>query len=136
MAIVLGIACVLSGILYRMGGSDKYDTKWRDAGCPLVFLAAVWLLDGISFSYWWTYLLFFGASWGMLTTYWDKLFGYDNYYVHGLGCGLAGLFLIPVIPWWILVARIVICSVGMGLWSNSTTYDVKEEVGRGVLFIL
>jgi hypothetical protein len=62
--------------------------------------------------------------------------GKDSYWMHGLGCGLAGLFLIPVIPWWILVARLIICTVGMGLWSASTTNSIKEEVGRGVLFIL
>ena len=62
--------------------------------------------------------------------------GKDNFYLHGFACGLAGIPLIVIVPWWIILIRIVICTVGMGLWSKYIGNDVLEETGRGVLFIL
>lgn len=143
------LACVLSAILYRCGGMSKdpsANPKWipvwmrhgkaRDVGCSLVFIGLSMLLFGVNSS-WWGYLLAFGASWGALTTYWDWITGKDNFYLHGLGCGLAGLFLLMCgIPWYILVGRLIICSLGMGIWSASTGNDVKEEMRRGVFFII
>lgn len=145
------IACILSGILYRAGGMGKDDTaepkwipKWlrkswvRDWLCPACLFFTL-------FSFWGPFLL---RGWGILllsyvllggalSTYWDKLFGYDNYYAHGLGCGLAGIPLIWAgVPIWILLLRLVICTVGMGLWSKKIKRDVPQEIGRGVLFIL
>jgi hypothetical protein len=135
--LIIAIACVLSAILYRMGGSEHWNTKWRDAGCPLVALAAVWLLDGFKSSHWLAYMLFYGASWAALTTYWDKLNkGNADFFIHGLVIGLAGLFLIPVVPLWILVLRVAVSSIGMDLWSRQVDNDVLEECGRGVFFIL
>ena len=127
------LACVASGVLYRMGGKGKpFNTKHRDLGCPTVLLLLTWLLFGFS---WWFFLAF-GLAFADLTTYWDFLFGYDNYYAHGFFCGLAGLPLMVVVPWPILVARLIICTVGMGLWSKAIKNAVLEETGRGVLFIL
>lgn len=34
----------LSGVLYRMGGSDTYNSKWRDWGCSIVTLLVFYLL--------------------------------------------------------------------------------------------
>ena len=134
--LVLALAICFSGVLYRMGGSYKYDTLYRDIGCPLVALATLWFLVGLTSSYWWAYLLFFGLSWAALTTYYDELFGYDNFFAHGFGCGLAGFALIMVIPWWIVLARLIICTLGMGLWSRYVERDIPQEIGRGVFFIL
>lgn len=130
------LGAVLSAILYRMGGSDKWNTKWRDIGCPLVLLGLVIALFGFKMAFWWVYAITFSLSWGALTTYWDWLFGYDNFYAHGFGCGLAALLLCFVIPWWIVLIRLTICIVGMGLWSKLIKRDVPQECGRGVLFIL
>jgi len=129
------IACVLSGILYRLGGTSK-GTKWRDLGCPTILMALVILLFGFKPQYWWLYLLFFGSSFGALTTYWDSLFGYDNFWFHGFMIGAAGLFLTTVVPWPIILVRIIVCTVGMGLWSKLISKDILEECGRGVFFIL
>lgn len=129
------LASSLSGVLYRLGGKGKpYNTKYRDLGCPTIAIALIWLLTG-KFSI--TYVISFGLMFGALTTYWDKLFGYDNFWFHGFMCGLAGIPLIWCgVPIWIVISRIVICSVGMGLVSKFIGNDVLEEFGRGVFFIL
>jgi FtsH-binding integral membrane protein len=102
-----------------------------------VLLGLVIALFGLKMAFWWAYAICFGLSWAVLTTYWDFLFKYDNFYAHGLGCGLAGIPLIWVgVPLHYILIRIVICSVGMGLWSKWIGNDVSEEMGRGVLFII
>jgi hypothetical protein len=130
-----------------MGNSPTAKPEWipkwlrfdkaRDALCSVVLLGLVIALFGLHTKNWWCYLITFGASWGMLSTYWDELFGYDNFYAHGFGCSLATIPLFWVgVPWWILLIHAVICTVGMGLWSKLWTNDVVEECGRGVAFIL
>ena len=135
---ILLIASILSAVLYRCGGKGKpFNTKFRDVGCPLVLIALVMCLYGLRMGNWWAYVICFGLSWGALTTYWDWLFGYDNFFAHGLGCSLATIPLYWVgVPWWILLIHGVICTLGMGLWSKLIGNDVLEECGRGVLFIL
>jgi hypothetical protein len=146
--LILLISVAICGILYRAGGMGKEDTaeprwipKWlrkswvRDWLCPLVVLIALWLLVGFKLSYWWIYAIFWGLSGGALSTYFDFT-GSDNFYLHGLGCGLAGLPLCMVIPWWVVSIRAILCMVGMGLWSKWVSKDWLEEIGRGVLFIL
>jgi hypothetical protein len=119
-----------------MGGAKGYDTKYRDVGCPLVLLGLVIALFGFKIGYIWAYLVTFGLSWGALTTYFDWLFGYDNFFMHGLACGIAAFPLCMVIPWWIVLIRTIICMVGMGLWSKFWGNDVIEELGRGAFFIV
>lgn len=134
------IACILSGILYRCGGKGKpYNTKYRDLGCPFVLIALVLLTNNhtINITGWVMLGLSFGLSFATLTTYWDWLFKEDNFYAHGFAIGLAGIPLIWCgVPLWIILTRIVICSLGMGLWSKWIGNDVAEETGRGVLFII
>ncbi len=131
------IAACISAWLYRAGGQGKpYNTKFRDLGCPLVLIVATIALFGIKLGSWWLYLIAFGLSFGFTTTYWDWLFGYDNFWFHGFALGLAGIPLIWCgVPWWVIGARLVICTVGMGLWSKLIGWDVAEEAGRGFLFI-
>ncbi len=144
--IVIGI--VISGILYRAGGMSKNITTkpiWmpifmrrsivRDIGCSVTLLITLWLIIGFNINNWWIYLSTFILSWGALSIYWDNIFGYDNFYVHGLGCGLAALPLIFIIPWWMVIIRLIVCTLGMGMWSRYQKNDVKEEMGRGMLFI-
>jgi hypothetical protein len=119
-----------------MGGAHGYNTKYRDLGCPAVLLALVFVTYGLHLEHWWKYLLCFGLSFASLTTYWDWLFKKDNFYMHGFAIGVSGLTLIGVVPYPILLARLVICTVGMGLWSKWVGNDVLEECGRGVLFIV
>jgi len=132
------LAILLSAVLYRLGGIGKpFNTKYRDLGCPTVGLIALLLTNGFYWSDWWVYFLTLGLTFGTLTTYWDFLFHeVDNYYAHGFAIGAVGLLLCFVMPWWIPVARLVICTVGMGLWSKWIDQDWLEEGGRGALFIL
>jgi len=147
--ILLIIACALSMVLYRAGGmgdnpkaKPEWIPKWlrfdkaRDAFCPLVLLVVVLLVYGINLKHWLAYLIFYAASWGALSTYWDFT-GKDNFYLHGLGCSLATAPLYWVgVPWWILLIHAIICTVGMGLWSSVIDTDYIEEEGRGVLYII
>ena len=139
MLIKILIASILSGVLYRLGGWEKGNTKFRDLGCPAVGVGLLLLTNNSpSNAFGWVTLgLSFGLSFGALTTYWDRIFGYDNFYAHGLGCGLAGIPLIWAdVPLWIVLARLTLCTVGMGLWSKLINHDITEEFGRGVIFIL
>jgi hypothetical protein len=130
---------IISGIFYRMGGSDKYDTKWRDWGCPLVVLLAL---------HWhWSLILCFLLMWGALTTYWkvlNKFFNkptsdayWFNWLAHGLGIGLA---LIPytlfVGGWELGLVRSLALGLLMMVWSLLNDNVVWEEFGRGALIIL
>ena len=145
------IASILCGALYRAGGMDKEattkpkwipkwirNTKTRDWGCPATLIGLLLLTNKLPINtFGWLMIgLSFGLMFAALTTYYDELFGYDNHYAHGFGCGLAGLLLVVIVPWWILLIRLVICTVGMGLFSKWIDNDVKEELTRGVLFIL
>ena len=144
------LAICASGIAYRAGGMGKEDTtkptwipkglrkSWvRDWLCPLFLLLALLTLWQPSSLLGLAMLLpYYGLSGGALSTYLDSIFGYDNYFAHGFLCGIAALPLIVFVPWWILVARIVICTLGMGLWSAKEDIDWKEEMGRGIFFVL
>jgi len=144
------IACVVSAILMRAGGMDKLSTsnpKWmpmwlrkswcRDWLLPALFLITVLLFWRPSYLMDWVMLLpYYALSGGALSTYWDFLFGEDNYYAHGFGCGLAGFALVTFVPWWILTLRLIICTVGMGVFSKLINFDELEEKVRGVFFIL
>ena len=79
-----------------------------------------------------SFLLLFGA----LTTYWDFVFGYDNFFAHGFMCGLAAAPLIFYGEPLALGIRLVILSLGMGVWSLIVGKDWLEEGGRGALLPL
>ena len=143
-------AIICSSILYRGGGQSKdkdSNPKWmpmwlrkswvRDWLLPLVFLLPLFCFWRPSSLLSWVLLLpYYLLSGGALSTYLDGIFGYDNYYAHGFLCGLAGFCLITFVPWWVLTLRLIICTVGMGIWSGEEDIDWIEEMGRGVFFIL
>jgi hypothetical protein len=83
------------------------------------------------------YIGCFVLSWGALSTYWDVVFGHDDFYAHGLGVGLALLPLVFIgVSVWLILLRAVCLAVSMGIWSNLIDTDWLEEGGRGVLIIL
>jgi len=125
---------ILSGILYRMGGSDSYDTKWRDMGCPAMALITLFVSGG-QLSWWW--VVCFGLHLGSMTTYWKKK-GTDahwyNWVFTGLGYSLAYLpyaFLSGI--WAGFLARIILTTAGIVWWSQKQGDAVKEEFGRGFI---
>jgi hypothetical protein len=141
LSILLALS-VLSGILYRMGGSDSWNTKWRDMGCPTVAFIALWFLAGFKLSYWWAYLLSFGLMFGALTTYWNKKGAperFINFYLHGLGIALAMAPYAYVSHHWLgFGLRIALLPLLIALWAtymNRPVWkfraDVVNEGGRG-----
>jgi hypothetical protein len=131
---VFGLS-VLSGLFYRLGGIGKPFKSWmRDWVCPLIALMAWWILSGFHLSHWWAYLVSYGLmGWG-LTTYYDELFGYDNYWLHGFVIGLAMFPLFWTgIHWWAILLRAIIMGATIGGWSKIINIDWLEEGGRGVL---
>lgn len=136
---------LLSGVFGRMGGAGKewhwydwlLDTKWRDIGCTICLLLAVYLISGTFI--WWVYILAGLLTFGSFTTYWDKLFGYDCFWFSGLIVGVAGLPLMWVMGdlWWLMIVRVVIVSVVWELLNRCLPQqvlcwkrDVVEEFSR------
>ena len=139
MLLLTLILSIISGTCYRMGGSAKFNTKYRDLGCPLIALILLWLLGGLGLQSpilpkIALILTSYGLMFGSLTTYWDFITGKDNFYLHGLFCGLA---FIPLhwtgLSWWVIGIRAIVCAIGMGLWSAWQGNDIKEEFGRGFI---
>lgn len=145
--IILILLSILSGILGRMGGAGKsgqwYDkilnTRWRDAGCGFCVILAWILLFGFNLNYWYIYIIVFGLQWGAFTTYWDKLFKFDNLGFSGFIVGLAALPL-SIIQHDSLVWLIVRAFILGGIWFVLNKYlppkvfiwrhDVAEEFLR------
>jgi hypothetical protein len=123
--IFVGLA-FLSGVLGRMGGSDEYDTKWRDVGCAAVFCLACYLFMGGA-GPWWAYALTFGLHWASFSTYWDELFGYDNLWFSGCVVGFAAVPMMFVAPIFLILVplRIVVLTVS---WGCLNKY-LPEKVG-------
>jgi hypothetical protein len=65
---------IVSGVLYRLGGWEKGNTKFRDLGCPTIFF--ILLLTNkhpINILGWLMAVLSFGLMFAALTTYFDWL---------------------------------------------------------------
>jgi hypothetical protein len=144
MWILTAIATVLNAFLYRFGGCSKeegklkypwvpealFNTKTRDVGVSLVTVA--WMAFCYPSVAWFIYLITFGATWGMLTTYWDFLFGFDNYWFHGFMIGVAKLGFAIFTGMWIgFAVHCITLALAMGgISAVSGNVDV-EELGRG-----
>lgn len=101
-------------------------------GVPTVCLG---LLLALGFSTpWYAHLLAWGLFFAALTTYWDKLFGYDNFYMHGFMCALAYLpFALMTGLWLGFILRCVVCGLAVGYWSRINGNHIVEESGRGFI---
>ncbi len=145
------VASCVCAYLYHAGGlgraseEEKREDPWiplflrhswvRDWICPLFSLIV--LFTWWRPSAWWGYLLSL-PSWilmaGALSTYWDFLFGKDNFYAHGFGVGLAFfLFYWAGMHWWAIVANSLANCVLMGWLCARTAKVTKEELGRGFI---
>lgn len=116
----LPLIMLLSGLFGRLGGAGKegnwydglLDTKWRDIGCSILVVLFLIINHGWQPSFWWVYLAIFGLHWAFFSTYFDKVFGYDNLAFSGLMVGLAIspiLFIDPSL-WWLVTLRCFILS--------------------------
>ena len=131
---VVLLSC-LAGLWYRWGGTGGvwWKKSWvRDYLCPAVGFATLMII-GVK-APWWVHLASYGLMVAALTTYMDGIFGYDNYWAHGALVGLAYLpYAIWAGAWLPFGIRVVVCCVGVGLWSELTKWDDLEESGRGFI---
>ena len=127
------VAVILCAILYRlggMGGAWWKNTKVRDLGVPIV--CTTWMVLNYTCP-WWVHVLPFVLLFATLTTYWDKIFDYDNYYAHGLICGLAYISYGNI---GFVVVRAILMGILMGTLCDNTENDWIEELGRGAVIAL
>lgn len=136
----LGLS-VLSAILYRMGGSDKYKTLWRDIGCALCLLLLLILLGGFVYNIKTLICLALTTllTYGSLTTYFKKK-GTDvkwyNWIIVGVMWGVAALpYAYATQHWWGAILRTMFLGVAVCVWSEFEGNAVKEELGRGFLLV-
>lgn len=143
------IFSLLTSALYRIGGKGGFKNAKaiRRFGCPLLCYGYLWWLGLGSWqqgTFWWQQGTFWWQNWLVLgvlaygvtipaiSSYWDSIFGYDNFYAHGFGIGLGAIPLFWLgVHWYMILARIIILTVFMGLWSKYWNWDVGEELGRG-----
>lgn len=123
-----------SAVFYRMGGSGKYNTKFRDLGCP----TCAFLLLVILWKFSWLMIPAFGLNFGAMTTYWKKK-GSDtkwwNWFLHGLVLGIAMFPLIWAgIAWQVILIRAILVGSLVALWSEWQGNVVWEEYGRGAIY--
>lgn len=138
------LASVINAFLYRFGGCSKEEGKekypwapewmfasWvRDCGISLITLA--WMAICYPMVAAWAYPVTFGASWGAFSTYWDFLFGYDNYWFHGFMIGLAKFSFAICTGMWIgFGIHCIVLALAMGLVSALSGNVDVEELGRG-----
>lgn len=132
--VVLLLSCI-SSCLYRMGGSARYNTKYRDILCSLISVLAI----GYLVAWHWTLFLVFGLTWASLTTYWKagpKAYWF-NWIFTGVGYSVAVLpFCIAEGHWLGFVSRTFILGISTMIWSELNSNAVWEEMGRGALLIL
>lgn len=136
---ILGLS-ILSGILYRIGGSGWFKNckAVRRFGCALLGIIALILL-GIKVSIY-AYVLTFALSAMALSTYNDWLNNGDENWLCWLVTGaLYGLAFIPIALgsgcWIGLIIRSIVLSFGVMLVRELTSKVFVEEFGSGFLFI-
>jgi len=136
------IASVVGAIIYRMGGSDEYNTKWRDLGIPtLVTIVLLCFGPGFSGSILGAlcYFLTFGLVFAAQTTYFKQK-GQDakawNWMLVGLANGLAlAPYTFLTGQWLAFVVRTVALIIMITAWSEWKDNAIEEELGRGFLII-
>lgn len=134
----------INALLYRFGGCSKEEGKdkfpmlpawvfqrWiRGGGCSL--LSIVWMFLFTETVPWYVYPVSFGMMWGAVSTYYDTVFGYDNFWAHGFGIGFSYiLFAIFTGHWVAFIVRIAIATIFCGVSSMISTDVDVEECGRG-----
>ncbi len=137
---LLGLS-TLCGILYRLGGKEGFDTKFRDIGCSLVACITITSF-GITNNVWsWIGLILsFGLMWGALTTYRYFLpkpndYEWWHYALHGFMISIALISFIFAYGHWVgFWIRCILNSILIGLWSHFVSQDDLEEFGRGFIF--
>lgn len=132
------VISILSGTLGRMGGAQGYNTLYRDIGCSLLSVLTFIIWFGFRLDYWWIYLIIIGLHWASYSTYYDKLFGFDNFWFSGF---VVGLSLLPLIFMYKFLPLLIIRSLSLAvIWGLLNRFlpayvfiwrrDVAEEFLR------
>lgn len=131
------VLSILSSILYRAGGLSKSQPYWipiflrksfvRDYFCPILCLLPPCINDPH-----WVYLIVYFLMVGGFSTYWDRLFGYDNFAFAGFMLGIAALPLMYVgFPLSHLIVRALVIGLLWWIITHFFSNDHIEEHGRG-----
>ena len=96
---------------------------------PLCAITA-WILGVHS----WLLILMIGLTGGALSTYWDFLFKFDNFWFHGFMIGMAAFPIAIVTGHWVLfIVRSFLLALWMGGWSAIWKDAHIEESGRYII---
>jgi hypothetical protein len=131
------ICACISSILYRAGGLSRDQKYWiplwlrrswvRDWLCPLFCLLPLFIQNPH-----WIFIPVYGLMGAAFSTYWDKLFKFDNFWFSGFVVGLTTLPLAFFgFPLWPLLAKPLFLAVTWGGLCALTGNDHVEEHGRG-----
>lgn len=130
------ILIVASAVLYRMGGADGYNTKFRDLGCPTAAVVSA-LIIGLRH---WSLIISFGLLFGAMTTYWKRK-GEDARWYNWLMTGfMYAMAFLPVV--WLLsrfeafIYFTAFLSIATMVWSEMVSDVIWEECGRGAILII
>lgn len=144
---------VAGAVLYRMGGAEGFNTRWRDCGVSAVIVAMLVAFQPIEGLWQWLSLLpVFGITWGALTTYHyflpkPKDYTWPYYALHGFMCAAASFaFAISTGFWGWFGIRVVVATILAGVWSwlilnvlqpriQWKHWDVCHECGRGAIIV-
>ncbi|MCK9370621.1 hypothetical protein M0R04_11985 [Candidatus Dojkabacteria bacterium] len=135
------IVTIVSAILYRLGGWIK---SWlRDWLIPLLLYGTIVFFSVPSHFLGYICLIIAILLTGLaLTTYYDSLFGFDNFWFHGFMIGLGAFPLIWYGSiWYLILVRAIILAITFGLlnwWVNKKQIkysDWIEELSRGFLIL-
>jgi hypothetical protein len=108
---------------------DSWSRDWMIS--PICAALALVYIHPWSWHMLWALPLMVAATGGALSTYWDDLFGFDNFWFHGFVVGLAS-FPIAIITghWWLFLGRAILLALWMGAWSAAISNADLEESGR------
>ena len=137
---ILAIICsIISSILFRAGGLSKEQKYWiplwmrhswvRDWLCPFFCLLPLFLIH--------PHVLFipiYGLMGLCFTTYWDKVFKFDNFWFSGFALGIVQMPLAFIgFAWWVILLKAIFIAVSWGTLCALSENDHVEEHGRGFL---
>ena len=138
------IVSVIAGVLTAFFGwtGGRGDDYWKKHPKWPRWLLQSWTRDwligpvcalaamALGVQSWWL-LLLIPATALALSTYWDWLFGFDNFFMHGLFVGLMAFPLaIATGSYEMFIMRSILLSLWMGIWSGIFDNVHIEESGR------